>query len=174
MAVVDEDDEVGNVATHFRTVPIGHFEVEASVLHIGANPGVRLDDVAELAFPAAVENDVVHVASIGAGFPAIGSRGREANVTGGTFRVVRIQNHLNGFLPFERAGDAGLNALAGHVGERLVLELRGVCAAFADQARLDPLPRDLLELAEQGESRLTVLITEPRHDEVRGQFVDDL
>ena len=41
--------------------------------------------------------------------------------------------------PIKCTGDAGGNALAGHVGQFLVHELGRIGAAFADQAGIEPL-----------------------------------
>ena len=50
---------------------------------------------------------------------------------------------------------AGLDPLAGHVGDFLVDQLRRIGAADADQiAAVEPLARDALELAEQVQLRL--------------------
>jgi hypothetical protein len=64
--------------------------------------------------------------------------------------------------------------LAGHVGERLVLELGRICAAFAAQVTaIQPLLRDALELPEKVELR--IFARPPLgQDEVRRQLVEDL
>ena len=64
-------------------------------------------------------------------------------------RVVGVEHGLDRALADERAGDAGGDALAGHVGELLVHELGRVGAALADQVGVEPLPGDALELAEE-------------------------
>ena len=56
-----------------------------------------------------------------------------------------------GASPISVAGDGGGDALAGHVGQFLVHELRRVGAAFADEAGIEPLLGDPLELAEEVE-----------------------
>ena len=54
-----------------------------------------------------------------------------------------------GRLPSQCAGNAGGNALAGHIGQFLVHQLGRIGAALADQAGIQPLLGDPLELAEQ-------------------------
>ena len=56
--------------------------------------------------------------------------------------------------PTNCAGDAGGDAVAGHVGQFLIHEQRGIGAAFADEAGVEPLLGDALELAEEVELRL--------------------
>ena len=61
---------------------------------------------------------------------------------------------LIGPLADERARDAGGDPVAGHVGQLLVHELRRIGAALADEAGVEPLLGDALELAEQVQLRL--------------------
>ena len=52
------------------------------------------------------------------------------------------------------AVDGGGDPLAGHVGQLLILELRRIGAALADETAVEPLLGDALELAEEVEFRL--------------------
>ncbi len=56
-----------------------------------------------------------------------------------------------GRLPIELRGDAGGDPIARHVREFLIHELGGIGAAFADEAGVEPLLGDALELAEEME-----------------------
>ena len=68
---------------------------------------------------------------------------------GGACRVVGIQHCLDGAGTHQRTGDAGGDALAGHVRQFLVHQLRRISAAFAHEAVVQPLLGDALKLAEQ-------------------------
>ena len=61
---------------------------------------------------------------------------------------------LIGRCPLKRRGDAGRDPVAGHVGQILVQQQRRVRAALADEARVEPLLRDPLQLTEQVQLRL--------------------
>jgi hypothetical protein len=80
VAVVDPHDEVGEIAAHFGAVAVRDFEAEVVILDVGAFLGMGFGDAAELPFPLAVENDPVDVAVPGAGLPAVGAGGVEADV----------------------------------------------------------------------------------------------
>ena len=65
MAVVDQDDEVGQVACAARrAIAVRHLEAEVVVLDVGAHRRVRLGDAAELGLPVAVADDPVDVALV--------------------------------------------------------------------------------------------------------------
>ena len=78
-------------------------------------------------------------------------RGVEADVRRGAGGVVGIEQRLDRPLAHERARDAGGDALAGHVGQFLIHQLRRIGAALADEAGVEPLLGDALELAEEVE-----------------------
>src|SRR6266700_1851345 len=77
----------------------------------------------------------------------------------GTGRVIRVEHGLNGSLAYKRTSNAGGNPFAGHVGQFLIHELRRVGAPFADQATIQPLFGDPLELAEEMEFGLLAGVT---------------
>ena len=82
--------------------------------------------------------------------------------------IVRIEQGLDGTLAYQRAGDAGSDAVAGHVRQFLIHELGGIGAAFADQAGVEPLLGDALELAEEMELRLLAGVTPFRVEQALG------
>jgi hypothetical protein len=86
--------------------------------------------------------------------PSVGLRGVEIDVHRGAGGVVGIEHGLDRALADELARDGGGDALAGHVGQFLVHELRRIGAALADEAGVEPLLGDALELAEEMELRL--------------------
>jgi hypothetical protein len=88
------------------------------------------------------------------GLPAVALRGVEVDMRRGADRVVGVERRLDRALAEKGAGDAGGDALAGHVGQFLVHQLRRVGAALADQAGVQPLFGDALELAEQMQLRV--------------------
>ena len=88
------------------------------------------------------------------GLPAVGLRRVEADVRGRAGGVVGIEQGLDWALAEERPGDAGGDPVAGHVGQLLIHELRGIGAALADETGVEPLLGDALELAEEMELRL--------------------
>jgi hypothetical protein len=98
VAVIDEDDEVGDVFPHVGAEAVGHFQAEVVIFHIGDHLGMTFRDTAELGLPVAVEDDPVDVAAIGLGFPAQGLGGVEADVVGGAFGVVGIEQGFDGAL----------------------------------------------------------------------------
>ena len=114
---------------------------------------MRLGDAAELGLPVAVENDPVDVAAAELGLPAVGFRRVEADVPGRAGRVVGIEQRLDWAFAEELPGDGRGDAVAGHVGQFLVHELRRIGVAFADEAGVEPLLGDALELAEEVELR---------------------
>ena len=72
----------------------------------------------------------------------------------GTSRVVGVEQSLDGPLAHQGSGDGGGDALAGHIGQFLVHELRRISVAFADEIGIEPLLGDALELTEEVEFRL--------------------
>ena len=68
---------------------------------------------------------------------------------------------------------AGGDPVAGHVGQFLIHELRGIGAAFADEAGVEPLLGDALELAEQMELRLLAGIAPFRVEQALGEVEDE-
>src|SRR5688572_18567606 len=107
---------------------------------------MRLGRAAKFGLAVAVEDDPVDVAVLGAGFPAVGARGVEADEASRAGRIVRVEQRLDRSRAFEGTGDAGGDAVAGHVRQFLVHELRGVRAALALEASVEPLLRDAFEL----------------------------
>ena len=69
----------------------------------------------------------------------------------------------------QRAGDGGGDALAGHVRQFLVHELRRVGAALADQAGIEPLLGDALQLPEQVELGIFARVAPLGVDQALGQ-----
>ena len=131
LAVIDQHDEVGQVAAHRRAEAVGHFEAEVVVLDVGEHPGVRLGDAAELGLPVAVEDHPVEVAAARVGLPAVGLRGGEADVGGGAGGVVGVEHRLDRALALEGVADAAGDAGARHVGQFLIHELGRIRAALA-------------------------------------------
>ena len=54
-----------------------------------------------------------------------------------------------------RAGDPGRDPLAGHVGNRLVRQVRDVGSSLADQMVTNPLADDALQLPEKVQPRVS-------------------
>src|SRR5258706_4659253 len=133
---------------------------------------VAFGDPAKLSFPVAVEDDPVDMAAARIGLPAKLLRGSEANVRSGACWVVGVKNGDDRPRGHERARDAGADALARHVGQHFVFQLRRVSAALADKAFLvEPLAYDSLQLPEEVELRLTVGVAVARKKEMRGKLV---
>ena len=63
-AVVDLDDEVGDVLAVFDAVLVGHGEAEVVVFYVGVYAILLLGDAAELALPLAVKDGPVDVAFV--------------------------------------------------------------------------------------------------------------
>jgi len=120
-------------------------------LDVGLHPRVRLGHAAKLGLPNRYPGSPVDVAPAGVGLPAAGPRRVELHVVGGTGGVVGVEYRLDGTRAHQFAGDGGGNALASHVGQFLVHELGGIGAALADQAGVEPLLGDPLELSEKVE-----------------------
>ncbi len=87
---------------------------------------------------------------------------------GGTGGIVRIEQGLDRALAFERPGDAGGDAVAGHVRQFLIHQLGGIRAALADEAGVEPLLGDALELAEQMELGLLAGVAPFRVEQALG------
>ena len=68
-AVVDEDDEVRQVAAALGAVAVRDLEAEPVVLDVGQHARVRLGDAAELGLPVLVVDHPVHVALARVGLP---------------------------------------------------------------------------------------------------------
>ena len=68
---------------------------------------------------------------------------------------------------------AGGDPVAGHVGQFLIHELRGIGAAFADEAGVEPLLGDALELAEEVELRLLAGVAPLRVEQPLGDVEDE-
>ena len=88
VAVVDEYDEVRDVALRLAGKAVRHLEAEVVILHVGAHAGMLLRNAAELGFPVAVEHDPVDVAAVGVRLPAVTLRRREVHVARGSGGVV--------------------------------------------------------------------------------------
>ena len=70
-------------------------------------------------------------------------------------------------------GDGGGDPVAGHVRQLLVHEQRGIGAALADEAGVEPLLGDALELAEEVELRLLAGIAPFRVEQPVGEVEDE-
>ena len=162
----------GRYRRDLGAVAVRHLEAEVVVLRVGAHARVRLGDAAELGLPVAVEDDPVDMVlrRRAARVPAVGLRRGEADVRRRAGRVVRIEQRLDRPLALKGCGDAGGDPVAGHVGEVLVHEQRGIRAALADEARVEPLLRDPLELAEQVQLRLLAGVAPLRVEQLLRQM----
>src|SRR5579872_384697 len=128
-----------------------------------------LGDAAELAFPTAIEDDPVDVTAAGVSLPEAGFGGGELHVDGGTGGIVGIEHGLDGAAIHFGAGDGGGDALASHVGQRLIEELGGIRAAGANEAGIEPLFGNSLELSEEIELRFCAGIAPILLDEPLGE-----
>src|SRR3546814_33754 len=146
------------------------------VLYIGTDTRMLFDYPAEFGLPITVENDPVDLAfrRRSVRLPSIGLRGVEADMERRPGGVVRIQHGLDGLGASERARDAGDDALTGHVGQRLVFELCRIGAALADQARIQPLSCDTLELTEQVQLGGFTRVAVSGQDQMCREFIEDL
>ena len=148
-------DKVGPVLARFRSVAVGDFEAQAVVFNVGDNPRMRFGHAAEFRLPVAVENHPVDMGLLRAALPAPGPGGIEVDVRGGARGVVGIeQGPDRPILAVLGQGDGRGDSRTGHIGQFLIHQLRRVGAAFADQAAIEPLFGDALELAEQVQLRL--------------------
>lgn len=114
------------------------------VLDVGLDARMRFRHPTEFAFPAAIEDDPVDMATPRVRLPAFGARRVELDVRRRTGGVVGIEDGLDR-VGFEhglrnRRGDA----VAGHIGQFLVDKLRRFRPALANQAAVEPLLGDAL------------------------------
>src|SRR5439155_23933431 len=91
MPIVDSNDEVGAIDSVLTGEPIRNLEPEVVVLHIRSHARMRLSDTAELAFPIAIENDPIDMATVRRRFPAISARRVEIYVTRRAGGIVGIE-----------------------------------------------------------------------------------
>ena len=140
----------------FGAVAIGHFKAEVVVLDVGDHLRMRFGDAAELRLPVAVEHHPVDLVlrRRAVGLPAIVLEVLKRTCRRGAGGIVGIEQRLDGPFAKELPGDAGGDAVAGHVGQLLIHELRGIGVTLADETGVEPLLGDALELAEQMQLRL--------------------
>ena len=170
VAVVDQHDEVGNVAACLRTGSVRYFQTQTLVLDVGTDLRMRLDDAAELRLPVAVAHHPVDVAQALVRLPA-GLLGRgEVDVSRRAGGIVGIEYRLDRALAEVALHDALSDALTGSVGELLVHQLGRVGAALADQMVVQPAARDPLELAEQVELRFRIGVAPVSLQQCLGQM----
>src|SRR4051794_31783123 len=81
-------------------------------------------------------------------------------------RVIRIEDRRK--RPFADIGACNRrgDSLTGHVGEHLVLELRGVRPPLADEIVIEPFPGDPLQLTEEVEPGIAIGIPPLRQYEM--------
>jgi hypothetical protein len=96
VAVVDEDDEVGDIDEVLGTAARRDFKAEALVFGVGNDLQIGLGDAAELSFSVAVQGDPVDVAFAGIGLPAAGFAGGEVDLDAGARGVVGIKEGFDG------------------------------------------------------------------------------
>src|SRR6266851_5194520 len=108
---------------------------------------MRLGDATELSFPIAIENDPIDMASAGVSFPATGLGGVELHMDRRPDWVVRVRDHLDWGFPHSLARDRCGNALARYVSQLLIHKLRRESSALANEACIEPVFCDSLELA---------------------------
>jgi len=104
------------------------------------------------------------------GFPAVGFRCRESNLPGRARRVIGIEQRLDRALGEEGARDARRDAVAGHVGQLLIHEDRGIGASLANEAAIEPLFGDALELPEEMELGFLAGVTPFRVEQPVGEM----
>ena len=92
---------------------------------------------------------------------------------GGAGGIVGIEQRLDGALAEELPGDGRGDAVAGHVGQFLIHEQRGIGVAFADEAGVEPLLGDALELAEEVEFRFLAGVAPFRVEQALGDVEDE-
>ena len=83
--------------------------------------------------------------------------------------IVGVEQGLDRPRALQRTGDAGSDAVAGHVGQLLVHEERGIGVALADEAGVEPLLGDALELTEEVELRLLAGVAPLGVEQVLGE-----
>ena len=129
------------------------------IFDVGFNARMGFSDAAKLPFPAAVENRPIDVASARICFVAIGLGSGEIDLSRRSDRVVGVKHGFDWTAADLRPRDRSRDSLAGHVGQHLVQELSGAGAALADEATVEPLLGDALELSEEIEPWFLARIT---------------
>ena len=120
---------------------------------------MRLRHAAEFGLPVAVEDDPVDVAALRVGFPSQGFRRVEPDVFCGALGIVWIEERLDGAGVRKGCRDTGGDLVASHVCQLLIHQQGGIRVALADEAGVEPLLGDALELAEQVHFRIFAGIT---------------
>ncbi len=87
--------------------------------------------------------------------------------------VVGIEQRLDGLLAEELLRDGHGDAVARHVGQLLIHQLRRIGAAFADEIAVEPFLGDALELAEQIELRFFAGIAPFGVEQALGEVEDE-
>ena len=106
---------------------------------------MRLRDTAKFGLPIAVADHPVDMAFTGIGLPAGFFRSGEIDVGGRTGRIVGVEDRLDRVLADKAERDRRFDPLRRHIGDFLVDQLRGICAARTLQAAaFEPLTRDAL------------------------------
>src|SRR5439155_19743219 len=105
--IVDSNDEVRAIHSVLTAEPIRDLEPEVVVLHIRSHARMRLGYAAELAFPIAIQNDPINMATIRCRFPAVSARGVEIYVTRRARRIVGIEQSFDRMLANECSIDCG-------------------------------------------------------------------
>ena len=168
-AIVEPDQEVGQVAPRDAAIEIGNLEAQRLVLGVGQHARMVFERQRELLLPAAVEHDMADVAlgRLRAGLPA-GLRGDEVDVARRSLGVVGIEHRHDAPLAAARAGDVDLLRRAG---ELVLIEDRADRHALRDQiAFVEPAARETLNLRKQMLLGKAVLVAEAacRADAWRG------
>ena len=125
---------------------------------------------AELGFPVAVQHRQVDVALPRVGGPQAGLGGGEVHVLGRPGGDVGVQQRPDRTLP-TAAGDGGGDPVAGHVGQRLVHQLRRVGSALADQVTVEPLRDHALQPAEEVQLEVLVIVPPLGLQQAAGEVV---
>src|SRR5688572_29105669 len=86
--VIDQDDEIRDVAPQFAAEVIRNFQAEIMILNVGAYLRMAFGNAAELGFPIAVEDDPVDVAFLSVRFPAVGLGSVESDEAGRAAGIV--------------------------------------------------------------------------------------
>jgi len=144
VTVIHQHDEVGQILPRLGAIAIRHFQTEVMVLGVSDHLGMRFNDTAKFGFPVAVEHDPVDLVlrRRTARIPAVRARRVEPDVAGGAGGIVGIEQRLDGTLAEKLPGDGCGDAVAGHVGQFLIHEQRGIGAAFAHETGVEPLLGD--------------------------------
>ena len=80
-AIVNLHNEVGDIFARHSAIAIGHLELHALILHVGAHLWMAFEHAGKLGFPIAVEHHVVDVASLRRSLPCV-LAGVETDVPG--------------------------------------------------------------------------------------------